>query len=319
MLLTLPAARQGLSWAAAGGLGCAGSTSAIGGHGEGASQAPVPGVLGLPPCPGCAGGVWGPSVTGVAVLAPSHPTEAAAGAHHLHPLAVGRAGGTFRQDPLPRHLHEGGSRPEDQPARIPSPGTGLVRVNPAPSWVEGMQVLPSSAGVPWTQLSTHTRPCFAGAGLCVGSRPFVCPAVGASSQRGAFVSLVYPFLVVLFLLIFFLTPPPAPGRSSPTTRGFPGVLSPDDGAKWGGICRQHPMQDLSPEPVRCHCARGMHKLGRTLQPLALGHPCSGQNAGWPGCQAGQVFYGVQGRMVLMAGCGCWENWCWGEVGWVIPA
>lgn len=60
------------------------------------------------------------------------------------------------------------------------------------------------------------------------------------------------------------------------------------------------MQDLSPEPVRCHCARGMHKLGQTLQPLALGHPCSGQNAGWPGCQAGQVFlwgaraYGANG-------------------------
>lgn len=54
-----------------------------------------------PTMPVAPGGVWGPGVTTAGMLFPSHPAEAAAGAHHLHPLAAGRAGGTLRQDPVP--------------------------------------------------------------------------------------------------------------------------------------------------------------------------------------------------------------------------
>lgn len=60
-----------------------------------ASQAPAPGVLGFPCWGWGAGGAQGPGVTGMVVLFPSHPAEAASGADHLHPLAAGRAGGAF--------------------------------------------------------------------------------------------------------------------------------------------------------------------------------------------------------------------------------
>ena len=37
---------------------------------------------------------------------------------HLHPTAAGRAGVSLPEDSLPRHLHAGGGRPQDQPARV---------------------------------------------------------------------------------------------------------------------------------------------------------------------------------------------------------
>uniref|UniRef100_A0A8C8BV57 Homeobox domain-containing protein n=1 Tax=Oncorhynchus tshawytscha TaxID=74940 RepID=A0A8C8BV57_ONCTS len=45
----------------------------------------------------------------------SHPAEAASRAHHFHTQPAGYPGGHVLQDPLPRHLHEGGGGPQDQP------------------------------------------------------------------------------------------------------------------------------------------------------------------------------------------------------------
>ena len=53
----------------------------------------------------------------------SHSQETASGAHHFHPHPAGHPGGPVLQDALPGHLHEGGGGSEDQPARVPCPGT----------------------------------------------------------------------------------------------------------------------------------------------------------------------------------------------------
>lgn len=56
----------------------------------------------------------------------SHPQEAAQRAHHLHQDTAGHPGGAVLQNPLPRHLHERGGGPEDQPARVTCSGEGEV-------------------------------------------------------------------------------------------------------------------------------------------------------------------------------------------------
>lgn len=65
-------------------------------------------------------------LTLMAVWLCSHTPEAAQGAHHLHPHTAGHPGGAVLQDPLPRHLHEGGGGPQDQPAWVTCAGTGEV-------------------------------------------------------------------------------------------------------------------------------------------------------------------------------------------------
>lgn len=64
----------------------------------------------------------------------------------------------------------------------------------------------------------------------------------------------------------------------------------------------------------------------TLVTHKLGHPSHcpwapslgvGYGVAWvPG--GADIFFRVRGCEVLMVGCGCWWNWCWGEVGWVLP-
>ena len=58
----------------------------------------------------------------VGFLSRSDSQEAAAGTDHLHPLAARCPGGSVRQNPVPGHLHAGGGRAENQPARVQSPG-----------------------------------------------------------------------------------------------------------------------------------------------------------------------------------------------------
>lgn len=52
----------------------------------------------------------------------SHSPEAAQRAHDLHTDAAGHLGGAVLQNPLPRHFHEGGSGPQDQPAGVTCTG-----------------------------------------------------------------------------------------------------------------------------------------------------------------------------------------------------
>lgn len=52
----------------------------------------------------------------------SHSPQAAQRAHNLHTDTAGHPGGAVLQNPLPRHFHEGGSGPQDQPARVTCTG-----------------------------------------------------------------------------------------------------------------------------------------------------------------------------------------------------
>lgn len=63
----------------------------------------------------------------------SNSTETAQGAHHLHSDTAGHPGSSVLQDPVPRHLYEGGSGPEDQPARVAGAGTQPDKSTCAPS------------------------------------------------------------------------------------------------------------------------------------------------------------------------------------------
>ncbi|XP_017582171.1 PREDICTED: homeobox protein OTX1 [Corvus brachyrhynchos] len=130
-------------------------------------------------------------------------------------------------------------------------GTRGCRATPA-------QLAPLRPGAPSTLI-----PVSLGQGCVWPPIHVSVPLWGYSAEEGAFVFIFYPLVLILFSLIPFCHPPPAPGHSSPSTwvflRHIPsgGHCSLD--TQRGGICRQHPTQALSPK--FCRCARDVHELG----------------------------------------------------------
>lgn len=57
------------------------------------------------------------------------PAETEAAPNALHPGAAQRAGAQFRQNALPRHLHEGGTGAPNRPHRVQSSGKNQSNVD----------------------------------------------------------------------------------------------------------------------------------------------------------------------------------------------
>lgn len=120
----------------------------------------------------------------------------------------------------------------------------------------------------------------------------------------SFLSSFCNFFLFYFLSVSLHMPL---GVAASLLGSFPGGSlwhwSPD--AQRGGICRQHRIQGLSPKIMFYLCAGNRYKLGHPSHWPWASLFGAGHGVAWvPG---GTFFSEVQGSVVLMAGCGCWEN------------